>query len=490
MHQKMIDWEEIIHKRNIFLYWLFIGGLFADIIVCLVNNEPFALIGPIIFGFIFFGSFFGFIIRKKIWIKGTMHSFSFLFFSFIFYLVLTDPHMINLLFIFAALTFSFLYQNRINIILSYVYAVIVFNVSYLLKADLIFLDAASNDLIYYNFLLLCLSICGFVNAHFNEKTTITSELQKADLYLMKNQAEEGLRNIQKNAKNMIEFSHLLSDKMEEMKRHSTFLRSSMAEMENSFQAQTDNTICIAESIQAMDGEVSSVSSSTKDAAILSNEISTEVKKGADKVWLLEAEFNQVGVVIDSMVNLMKELQISNNTIVQTVDVMRDISNQTNLLALNASIEAARAGEAGKGFSVVANEVKKLAEDSRVRADEVSDILQSLDKQLNLVYKQVDEGEGAVKRSNVAMTEVKDIFEYVLKNTNKMDTTNENIHNSIYNLTQTSEDIVGQIASIANITEENAGSIESILFSIEEQNQQLEAIFTQFKEMEKQSKTLR
>ena len=65
---------------------------------------------------------------------------------------------------------------------------------------------------------------------------------------------------------------------------------------------------------------------------------------------------------------------------QFVAIIADIAEQTNLLSLNASIEAARAGEAGRGFSVVAEEIRKLADGSRQAADEINKVVELIEKQ--------------------------------------------------------------------------------------------------------------
>jgi methyl-accepting chemotaxis protein len=65
------------------------------------------------------------------------------------------------------------------------------------------------------------------------------------------------------------------------------------------------------------------------------------------------------------------LELNTNDIAQFINIITSIARQTNLLALNATIEAARAGEAGRGFTVVANEVKELARQSAIAADEIT-----------------------------------------------------------------------------------------------------------------------
>ncbi len=117
-------------------------------------------------------------------------------------------------------------------------------------------------------------------------------------------------------------------------------------------------------------------------------------------------------------NTLQQMDDATGKIGATVDAIENISSLTNLLALNAAIEAARAGEHGRGFKVVANEVKKLADESQKRTEEISGLLSDLHKRMastletlseyeqikNTINSQIETTVEDLDESNSALTE--------------------------------------------------------------------------------------
>ena len=146
---------------------------------------------------------------------------------------------------------------------------------------------------------------------------------------------------------------------------------------------------LARSIQYVTDSIMQMASATKDTEFSADTGIQIVKK------LLQ----QLQVVYEKTahsVQRSEELMVLSNKIAEFTNIITTISDQTNLLALNASIEAARAGEAGKGFTVVAEEVRKLAEESKKAADRISHVMIDVQKETGTIASVIHETASVLK----------------------------------------------------------------------------------------------
>lgn len=138
---------------------------------------------------------------------------------------------------------------------------------------------------------------------------------------------------------------------------------------------------------------------------------------------LNSMINQINNINALIESFRKETELLNDNTVQInniINMVEEISDQTNLLALNASIESVRAGEAGKGFAVVSEEIKKLAEQSKMATSDISNIIRELRKGINRINDEVENGTSQINENNELAEKVVQVFENIYDS-------NDNIH---------------------------------------------------------------
>lgn len=189
---------------------------------------------------------------------------------------------------------------------------------------------------------------------------------------------------------------------------------------------------------------------------------SDLKLGGDSIEEISMQMSKISEAIDLSYTTVASLKDSMSEITTALQGITNISEQTNLLALNAAIEAARAGEHGRGFSVVAEEVRKLAEESSRQADSIKDITEKVLVASSEAEKEVGVGKEAVKEGNVIMTDLSDIFTKV---NGSFDTAYKLIANEMQVISDTEKqffNIQDQLASVSSATEENAAATEEVL----------------------------
>lgn len=162
---------------------------------------------------------------------------------------------------------------------------------------------------------------------------------------------------------------------------------------------------------------------------------------------------------------------ANKTISEKIQIINDIAFQTNLLALNAAVEAARAGEHGKGFAVVASEVRKLAENSKIAADEI-----------------VKLASASLKLSEEAGEQLKETLPNVEKSTQLV----QEISAASAEQNNGAGQVNNAIQQLNDVTQQNAAAAEEMATSSEElasQAETLKSMISFFKISDNQNKTV-
>lgn len=167
-------------------------------------------------------------------------------------------------------------------------------------------------------------------------------------------------------------------------------------------ASVDNTIV---AIDHLTNTARDVADNARSSQEMADAGSTSIETAVEKILSVEKIVNYSATTVD-------KLGQSSQEIGQIVETISAISEQTNLLALNAAIEAARAGEHGRGFAVVADEVRKLAEESQNAAQRITGLIGGIQADTGEAVSAMREGSTAVKEGTQSVEKLRETFEQI------------------------------------------------------------------------------
>ncbi len=230
-------------------------------------------------------------------------------------------------------------------------------------------------------------------------------------------------------------------------------------MVKSTQVQASSVSETSASIDEMVASIQRVADTAKVLLDISNRSREEVQNGIGTMEKATDGLNKIHTTIRSSGQIIDVLGQRANDIGKIIEVIDDLAEQTNLLALNAAIEAARAGEHGLGFAVVADEVRKLAEKSAQSTKEISELIQSIQKEARKAVENMDQSTGIVKEGlslgedlNAALRKISSVVTEVYKFAQEIGAaTNEQSHGS--------SQIARATTRLNEITHENNSAVE-------------------------------
>jgi methyl-accepting chemotaxis protein len=266
-------------------------------------------------------------------------------------------------------------------------------------------------------------------------------------------------------------SETLTALSEEMASVSENVACTIEEIAVKNDSQTKELINISGLISDFGDELHKAVGSIEEINSTANLINIKAKHSNGELIVLENSITSIAISVEDIKNKIGGLESNISEISQISNLINNIAEQTNLLALNAAIEAARAGEAGRGFSVVAEEIRKLAEQSKHSSGNINNLLQGISTESiavaesshsahNILQTQV----GVIKISINSFKEIVENIENIIPKINevnnnivKIDSSKEAIINKINETSRVSEQISAFSEEISSATEEMSAS---------------------------------
>lgn len=192
------------------------------------------------------------------------------------------------------------------------------------------------------------------------------------------------------------------------------------------------------------------------------------KNGKQAIQTAMGQMDKIGERTQAVEHAFNDLALSSREIAKVVNVISNITQQTNLLSLNASIEAARAGEFGNSFKVVANEVRKLSEQSQQAAKQIAAMVAVNQENINKALQVISEEVNDVKLGIEDVRHAGSAFEEIADSIDSVTVGNNSIAVSVKETLRKNEVVVDAIKEITDISQNTASESQNVSAVVEEQ----------------------
>ena len=253
------------------------------------------------------------------------------------------------------------------------------------------------------------------------------------------------------------------------------IQTSVHEIETGVGEQTESATDCLNEMDSLFTKINVVNDNTNEIGSIAASTQVAINSGLTSMDNLNTKTKSTTDITDSVIQTIKELSVHSKNIGQIVNSINDIAEETNLLSLNASIEAARAGAAGKGFSVVATQIRKLADQCLASAGKISNIVTEITEATKeavntaqtaeeIVDEQVEAVAATAHSFQALKQHIEKLSEYlesIQSSSKDMETSGSSTLNSMENISAILEETLASVTSVANVTDKQSEALTSL-----------------------------
>ena len=291
-----------------------------------------------------------------------------------------------------------------------------------------------------------------------------------------------------NVKRLIDKTQMLSGKVDDSIETVTInakellsgtkeITMAIEEIEHGVVQQAEDSEECLRQMDNLSEKINIVSENSEHIAKIADETNSIVESGMDSITELRANVESTTQITTQVIREINALKESSMAIGRIIDAINEIADQTNLLSLNASIEAARAGEAGRGFSVVADEIRKLADQSVASVNEIRAIVDDINIKTNDTVNIAKKAEDVVEVQGRSLSNAEQVFNQIQSKFDLLINDLDEITSGISIIADAKSQTIDSIQSISAVSQQTAAASEEVTETANRQLEQVEKLNT-------------
>lgn len=272
-----------------------------------------------------------------------------------------------------------------------------------------------------------------------------------------------------NANHVASTAENMSASVQEMTAASSQIANTVTELAKGAQGQSSKTEEVAHAMGDMTKTVQDVASNSQKAAETALQSNSMIQSMGNSTEELLGKMGAIQEAQAEAAETIMNLDKKSSQISEIVDLITSIADQTNLLALNAAIEAARAGEHGRGFAVVADEVRKLAEDSGNAAKQIAGLIHDMQAGTNVAVNSIQKSSQEVSNGSLALNQTAEGMKNIVMAGSNITTMVQEIAAAAEQQSASIQEITASMDEVAAISQEAAAGTQETSAAVQEQN---------------------